>query len=77
MLKELKKKEIYLGIHYPQPVHNQPAFSMKEYKPVSLTQTESVSSRILSLPMFPELDENDAVEVATEICHYFDKKQLF
>ena len=77
LLKELKKKEIYLGIHYPQPVHNQPAFSMKEYKPVSLTQTESVSSRILSLPMFPELDENDAVEVATEICHYFDKKQLF
>ena len=50
---------------------------MKEYKPVSLTQTDSVSSRILSLPMFPELAESDAVEVATEICHYFDKKQLF
>ena len=74
LLEELKRTGIYLGIHYPQPVHTQPAYSLKEYKPVSLSKTESISSRILSLPMFPELVEGDAVKVATEICRYYDER---
>ena len=52
------------GIHYPQPLHLQPAFAHLEYPRGSLPQTEAVADRILSLPIFPELSRDQVTRVA-------------
>ncbi len=50
----LKEQGIQTGIHYPKPVHLMPAFSF--LNPVHLPVTEGVSSKILSLPIYPEMN---------------------
>lgn len=43
-------------IHYPMPIHLQPAYSNKVAKaPSGLSETEKAAREVLSLPMFPEL----------------------
>jgi dTDP-4-amino-4,6-dideoxygalactose transaminase len=51
---KLYQEGIGTAIHYPLPVHLQPAY-MKNRKLVSLKNTEGIYKRILSLPMYPEL----------------------
>src|SRR6266516_1422895 len=46
---------IATAIHYPTPVHLQPACSYYGYKQGMLPVTEAVAERIVSLPMYPEL----------------------
>ena len=49
---------ISTGIHYPVPIHLQPAFQDYGYSQGSLPVTESKVRRILSLPIYPELTLN-------------------
>lgn len=57
-LKEfLKAKGIHTLIHYPVPVHLQPAYENLGYAKGSLPNTEKVADEVLSLPMYPELTE--------------------
>jgi len=51
----LEQKGIATGIHYPVPVHLQPACACYGYPRGSLPITESIAERIVSLPMYPEL----------------------
>ena len=55
MLEHLKSKGVGAGIHYPVPLHRQPAYLKQGYGDVSLPVTERVASEVLSLPMYPEL----------------------
>lgn len=43
------------GVHYPQPVHLQGAFSDLAYEPGSCPNAEALTTEVLSLPMFPQL----------------------
>lgn len=43
------------GLHYPQPVHRQPAYSSYLRPGQQLPVTERLAASILSLPMYPEL----------------------
>jgi dTDP-4-amino-4,6-dideoxygalactose transaminase len=52
------------GIHYPIPVHLQPAFANLGYKQGSFPVTEALAPKIISLPMFPELSDNQVQRVA-------------
>lgn len=52
------------GIHYPIPVHLQPAFADLGYKAGSFPVTEALVSKIISLPMFPELTDNQIEQVS-------------
>ncbi len=52
------------GIHYPIPVHLQPAFADLGYKLGSFPVTEALVSKIISLPMFPELTDSQMQQVA-------------
>ena len=61
--KELEEKQIFCGLHYPQPVHHQHIFSKSDYNLVSLEETDSLAKKILSLPMYPELSIDNAIEV--------------
>jgi dTDP-4-amino-4,6-dideoxygalactose transaminase len=55
--KALEQEGIATGIHYPTPIHLQPACSHLGYVYGSLPVTEAVTARIVSLPMYPELTE--------------------
>ena len=53
--KALEQEGIATGVHYPKPIHLQPACTHYGYKRGILPITEAVSERIVSLPMYPEL----------------------
>lgn len=53
--KHLEQAGIHTGIHYPTPIHLQPACSRYGYTQGMLPVTEAAAERIVSLPMYPEL----------------------
>lgn len=63
----LKDKGVATGVHYPLPLHRQPAYRHLNLKPGSLPVTERVASEILSLPMYPELTEEQTAFVARAV----------
>ena len=58
LLTFLKEKGIGASIHYPVPVHLQPAYKSL-HGCEELPETEKVAKEILSLPIYPELSESD------------------
>jgi dTDP-4-amino-4,6-dideoxygalactose transaminase len=56
MLGGLKDHDIHAGIHYPVPVHLQPAYKGRISTAASMKVTEALSRAILSLPIYPELE---------------------
>ena len=52
---ELYKKGIGTGVHYPTPIHVQPAYANLGYQLGDFPNTERAAGRVLSLPMFAEL----------------------
>lgn len=54
-LKFLQDKGIGAGIHYPIPLHLQPALAHFGYKAGDFPITEALAENIISLPMYPEL----------------------
>jgi dTDP-4-amino-4,6-dideoxygalactose transaminase len=66
----LKKREVATGIHYPVPVHNQPAYAGR-IRHGRLPVTEMAVRDILSLPIYPELTEPEARTVAGAMADYF------
>jgi dTDP-4-amino-4,6-dideoxygalactose transaminase len=53
----LRERGIATGIHYPIPIHLQPAYAELSLGRGAFPRTEQSAARILSLPMFPELTE--------------------
>lgn len=58
---------IHAGVHYPIPVHLQPAFVNLGYRRGDFPVSEAAASEVLSLPLYPELPSNDLERVATEL----------
>jgi dTDP-4-amino-4,6-dideoxygalactose transaminase len=52
---ELMKNEIECGIHYPVPLHLQPALGYLGYRPGDFPASEALADSVLSLPMHPHL----------------------
>lgn len=73
LLEYLKSFEIQVGIHYPIPLHKQPAFQDFIYHPLSLPEVESCTNEIMSLPMFPELTEDQINFVTSKISDFYTK----
>ena len=55
LLANLRDHGISAGLHYPTPVHLQPCYEFLNVPRGSLPVTESFASRVISLPMYPEL----------------------
>jgi dTDP-4-amino-4,6-dideoxygalactose transaminase len=55
---ELGKRGVQTAVHYPVPVHRQEAFADLGYKPGSLIFSERACEQVLSLPLFPEMTED-------------------
>ncbi len=66
----LSEKGIQTLIHYPVPVHLQPAFADLGYRPGSLPVTEDAAAKILSLPMYPQLTEAEIKIVSATLAEY-------
>ena len=58
---------ISTGVHYPVPLHWQPAYANLGMSEGSLPVTEEVASEVLSLPMFPELAREQIERVGKAI----------
>jgi dTDP-4-amino-4,6-dideoxygalactose transaminase len=63
----LKQADIGTMIHYPMPVHAQPAYAGRLSRVVELTHTDSAVCDILSLPMYPELSLDSARRVVSAL----------
>jgi dTDP-4-amino-4,6-dideoxygalactose transaminase len=61
----LAAQGIQSGIHYPVPLHLQPACAEFASPQGSLPVTERLAGRILSLPMFPELTVDEIDHICT------------
>ncbi|MDQ3699880.1 MAG: DegT/DnrJ/EryC1/StrS family aminotransferase [Chloroflexota bacterium] len=68
---QLQEQGISTQIHYPLPVHRQPAYSDLGYGEGSLTETERASREIVSLPLYPELPAGDVQRVAAAIRAFY------
>jgi len=55
---ELLSRGVATGIHYPTPIHLQSAYKFLDYKNGDFPVSEKMAEEILSLPMFPELTED-------------------
>ncbi len=66
----LQTRGIQTGIHYPLPIHLQQAYQDLGYPEGSFPCTERNSKEILSLPLFPELTEEEIKAVGEEIKNF-------
>ena len=70
LLTYLKAQGIEAGIHYPVPLHLQPAYANLGYRQGDFPVTEAVADSCLSLPLYPEMT-NSQQEYVVEQIHAF------
>ena len=63
----LRERGIATQVHYPVPVHLQEAYRDLGYTPGGLPHTEQAAAEILSLPLYPELTDDDVQYVAAAL----------
>jgi dTDP-4-amino-4,6-dideoxygalactose transaminase len=66
-LARLRDAGIGAGIHYPVPVHLQRAYAELGYRAGDLPVTEMLANDFLSLPIYPELQPEQAAEVVAAL----------
>jgi dTDP-4-amino-4,6-dideoxygalactose transaminase len=73
LMQHLKTHEIQAGIHYPMPVHLQPAYKDRVRTAANMGITEQLADEVLSLPMYPELLSAEVARVIEVINSYRSK----
>ena len=64
----LRALGVATGIHYPTPVHQQPAYRGRAaLGPSGCRQTEAVACEVLSLPLYPELTDVQVEQVCSAL----------
>ena len=64
LIEYLKKNNIETGVHYPNPIYLTEPY---KYLTCKYTNFTKLSSKILSLPMYPELTEEEIIYITTKI----------
>lgn len=70
----LGRRGIQTGIHYPVPVHRQKAYLDLGYEEGRFPQAERVSAEVVSLPIFPEMREDQVERVSATIGDYLARR---
>lgn len=65
--KALADQGITTAIYYPIPLHLQPAYAALRYKPGALPEAERACAEALSLPMYPELSQEQISHVVSAL----------
>jgi dTDP-4-amino-4,6-dideoxygalactose transaminase len=55
------------GVHYPKPIHLQPAYSDPRFPDGSLPAAEAAAHEVVSLPIYPEMTEAQVLAVASAV----------
>lgn len=63
----LRRRDVAALVHYPTPVHLQPAYRQRVVLSDGLAETERAAREVLSLPMYPELSRLEVEQVATAV----------
>ena len=63
----LRSAGIQTGLYYPVPVHLQPAYTDPRYSEGAFPVSERASLEVLSLPMFPQMSEDQIATVVSAI----------
>jgi len=63
----LREEGIPTAIHYPRPLHLQPAYLRYGDGPGSLPVSEKLAAHVLSLPMHPDMDEATSARICESI----------
>ena len=71
---EMEKRGVATAIHYPVPVHLQKAYADLGHKPGSLPNTERASDRVFSMPLFPEMTNEQAEYAAKTLAEIVGTK---
>jgi dTDP-4-amino-4,6-dideoxygalactose transaminase len=66
----LAECNIATGVHYPIPLHQQPAVRRLGFAAAPLPVTEALCERILSLPIYPEMTDDQVARVAQCVREY-------
>lgn len=67
VLAHLNSKGIGAGVHYPLPLHRQPAYLKRGYSEFRLPITEKMAEEVLSLPMYPEVHDEMLAQVVASV----------
>jgi dTDP-4-amino-4,6-dideoxygalactose transaminase len=67
----LKERGVGSTVYYPIPMHLQKAFTSLGYRPGNFPVTEAACNEVLSLPMFPELTNEEVAHVVHKVVNYF------
>lgn len=70
--KYLADQQIPSMIYYPVPMHEQAAFNKLVRRRVPLVQTEKVSKEVLSLPMHPDLQDDQLNFICEQVGRFFE-----
>ncbi|OYT28549.1 erythromycin biosynthesis sensory transduction protein eryC1 [Thermoplasmatales archaeon ex4572_165] len=68
----LQKHGIHTGIHYPIPLHLQPAYEHLKIEKGSYPVSEHLADNILSIPMYPELTKDQLRYIVDHINRFYD-----
>ena len=67
----LRERGVGTLVHYPAPVHRQPAYAGRLWTlPAGLPETDAAAATVLSLPMFPQLRDEQVAEVAARLAEW-------
>jgi dTDP-4-amino-4,6-dideoxygalactose transaminase len=72
VVEALTSRNISTGLHYPIPLHLQKAYAHLKIPEGSFPVTESYTTRLLSLPIFPELTEEQISYVVDSLKQILD-----
>lgn len=67
VIDRLKQRGVSCGVHYPVPLHLQPAYRMLGYRPGAFPIAEACAREVLSLPMYPQLTQEQIRFAASEL----------
>jgi dTDP-4-amino-4,6-dideoxygalactose transaminase len=67
LISQLTARGIETVVHYPRPVHLQPAYSSIGYPPGTFPHAERACQRVLSLPVFPGMSAEQIAFVADSV----------
>lgn len=76
LIEFLMERGVQALIHYPIPAHMQKAYAYLNYKPGSLPATEYVTKRIVSLPMFPQLTDEQVDYVIESVKAFYETRTV-
>ncbi|MCL5027865.1 MAG: DegT/DnrJ/EryC1/StrS family aminotransferase [Bacteroidetes bacterium] len=71
----LNEKGISVGYHYPIPLHLQECFKYLGYKKGDFPNTELLADSCISLPIYPELNDNQIEYVCSNIQDFFNHSE--